>query len=70
MIDKLNVLVVEIVSDGDMIIVDYSKMKDINAVAKLVDTSVLYAKELSILAHNIVDDLYVAEQFKDLANQK
>lgn len=70
LIDRLNILVVDIVTDSDMILVDYSKMRDIDEVTKLTDVAVLYAKELSVLAHNVADDLYVAEQFKKLASQK
>jgi hypothetical protein len=66
LIDKLNTLIVEIISDADMIIVDYSKIKDIDVVTRLVDASVLYVKELSSQAHNIANCLCVAERVETL----
>lgn len=57
LIDELNDLIVDITIDGDMILVDYSKIINIDSVTNLVDNAVLYAKELSVLSHNVSDTL-------------
>jgi hypothetical protein len=67
LIDKLNALIVDITIDGDMILVDYSKIINIDSVTNLVDNAVLYAKELSVLAHNVSDALSKEGKINDLS---
>lgn len=67
LIDEIDSYAVELVDEGNMLIVDYHQFNGIDKATHLIDTAAKYAGELSCLANNVANALQMSELFKNRA---
>lgn len=65
LVETLNIDMLEIIQEGNLLLVDNHTHQDISPATKLIDTAVLYAAELATIANNVSVKILGAEDLKN-----
>lgn len=67
MVEELHTYAVDLSHEGNLLIVGFRNLQDINPATHLVDTLARYAGELSCLANNVANLLQGSDTYKGMA---